>query len=210
MSRRLSRLVATLLLLCSTAALAQSAVPVSKQAVLLLRTLAYDRKLRSRTRSAVRVLVLYSASNGRSRSDAQELFEALQQLAESSVVIGKSILPELAEYQGRDDLAARLGEHRYAAVYLCPGLEGAAADIAQTAGANTALTFSGDDALVRSGQVGVGFVPRDGRAALVIGLSAVKAQGADLDPSLLQLAELVRPATPERLDSGFSPRATGQ
>src|SRR5260370_30001864 len=68
-----------------------SDLPVTDQAVFLLRVLAYDRNLKMRTPEAVTILVAYQAGNDRSEAAKNELAGEINRLARDRLLAGPSV-----------------------------------------------------------------------------------------------------------------------
>lgn len=178
---------------------------MSRQAVLLLRTLAYDRNLHARAKSSVGVLVVFDPSDSTSRDEAAELSKTLTSLSSQAMVAGLPIVVRAVPYAGRAPLQNELRGSTVAAVYLCHAMTPFAADVAAEAATFSVMTVGGERELADR-SIAVAFVSREGRAGLVVNLSAAKQEGVDFDPALLKLAEVLR-ATPASPGSDSSHRA---
>jgi hypothetical protein len=162
----------------------------NNQAVFLLRVLAYDRNLRSRAGDTVNIAVVFRDGNDMSVGAKNDLLSGLDKLGDVRV----SDLPFRATpvpFTSPGDLDNVIGSTRAAAVYVCPGLEGSVGPITDVTRRRSALTFSGVESMVRA-SLSVGLVARSGKPAILVNLAASKAEGADLDPALLRLAEVLR------------------
>jgi len=171
-------------------AAADEGVPQGQQALLLLRTLAYDRNLAARAGAEATVLVLFKPGDAASTAAKDAMLTALATAAEKVKVAGLPVRA-LSRPLGRDSLHLALGEAGAVALYLCPGLEDASAEVAAATRATHVLSFAGSRASVEAG-ISIGFVGRDGKAVVMVNLPAAKAEGADLDSGLLRVAEVVR------------------
>lgn len=161
----------------------------TQQALLLLRVLAYDSNLAARAGSDVTVLILYRRGDASSESVRETMASTLTAAGEKVEVSGAKLEVRVKAFTSAADLAASLGG--VDAVYLCPGLEGAARDIARVTRSRRVLSFGGGDEIVRAG-IGVAFVTREGKPAIAVNLPATKQEGADLDAALLRVAEVMR------------------
>jgi len=165
-------------------------LPARNQALLLLRVLVYDRNLKGRAGDAVRVAVVYRAGNAASEAERDALMAAYQEVAREVVAQGLPVKVEAVAWRDAADFAARLGERRFAAVHAGRGLAAVAEELSRAARKSQSLTFAPAREMVSSG-LAVGLVFRGERAGLVVNLGAARAEGAELDPALLQLAEVL-------------------
>jgi len=188
------------LLLCAVlfAVLTGSPVPVEagdlpprNAALLILRALAYDRKLKERVGSEARVLILYQAGNQPSEAAKSDLMGALQDAAREATVSGLPVRVTSLAYSDPGSLDAALQADRTAAVYVCLGVTSRASSIAPVTRRHATLTFSGDEDSVKSA-LAVGLITRGTKPTVLVNLAASKAEGADLDPALLRVAEVIR------------------
>jgi hypothetical protein len=178
-----------LLLTLATNALASDLAP-NYQAVFLLRILAYDRNLKNRAGDTVTILVVYRDGDDGSTATKNELLAGLDKLSDAKV----SDLPYrviATPFTSPADLEGAINNNHAAAVYLCPGLDGSVNAISDLARAHSTLTFTGVEAQVRS-RLSIGLVARSGKPAILVNLASSRAEGADLDPALLRLAEVLR------------------
>ncbi|MCY1080220.1 YfiR family protein [Archangium lansingense] len=190
-------LLVLLVLVCSlslTAVGAETAkaseqVPPDRQALVMLRVLAYDRNLRERASGTLTIAVI----NGQSSDGAQKqaaMVAALGRVAQESTVSGLQVKAVAVDYAGPGTLEARLSAAGASAIYVCPGLgKEALQAIAEASRRNSVLAFSENEAEVGLG-VGIALVRRGARVSIIIDRSAVAEAGADLAPELLQLSEV--------------------
>jgi len=180
-------LLASLLLVGSASG---AELPPRQKALVLLRALAYDRGLKARAGTAVRVAVVFRPGNARSEEERDYLVAELQEVAQRAVAAGLPIHVVAVPLVDGAQLSQRLREQGAAALFACEGLEGDAATLARVAREGKVLAFSASRRMVEEG-LAVAIVDRGDRAGLVVNLRAAAAQGADLDSALLALAELV-------------------
>ncbi len=165
-------------------------LPARNQALLLLRVLVYDRNLKARAGDAVRVAVAYRPGDAASEAERDSLMAAYQEVAKDVVAQGLPVKVEALAWRDAADFAARLGARRFAAVHAGRGLAAVAEDLARAARKSQSLTFAPAREMVSAG-LAVGLVFRGERAGLVVNLGAARAEGAELDTALLQLAEVI-------------------
>jgi hypothetical protein len=172
------------------AASSRADVPADRQATLMFRILAYDRTLPAHAKDSIRIALVFKEGDPASEAAARELGAALQVCAEKARIFGLPVKAVRLPYNsGRfeTDLQAAAAS----VVYLCPGLEEVVAAIARVTQSGSALTFTGTEAYVRS-SASIAMVVRGEKAALVVNLNNARAEGADLDSTMLKLAELIR------------------
>lgn len=165
-------------------------LPARNQALLLLRVLVYDRNLKGRAGDAVRVAVVYRSGDASSEAERDALMAAYQEVAREVVAQGLPVKVEALAWRDAADFAARLGQRRFAAVHAGRGLAAVVEELARAARKSQSLTFAPAREMVSAG-LAVGLVFRGDRAGLVVNLGAARAEGAELDPALLQLAEVL-------------------
>jgi len=191
--RALARAVIAIALLGFAGKAVAEGISPGQRALLLMRVLTYDRNLRARAGGEVRVLVIYRKGVAESEAERDALLLAVKEVARKVKVAGLPIRFESVAYQEPASLLGRITELRPAALYVCQGLESAAADIARLTTEASTLSLCGSRELLRRG-LAVALVDRGDRAALAVNHRAALAQGADLDSVLLALAERVESA----------------
>ena len=165
-------------------------LPSSQRTLLIMRVLTYDRNLRVRADGQVRVAVIFKKGSRASEDERDALMLAANELSTRVVVAGMPVRFLAVPYEGRADLKARLTDLHPSAIYVCEGLQTAAAELARIAVETSVPTLCGDRELLRKG-LAVALVDRGDRASLAVNLHAARGQGADLDSALLTLAERV-------------------
>lgn len=165
-------------------------LPPRNQALLLLRVLVYDRNLKGRAGDVVRVAVAYRAGDAASEAERDALLAAYQEVAREVVAQGLPVKVEALPWRDAADFAGRLSERRFSAVHAGRGLQPVAEDLSRATRKARSLTFAPAREMVAAGLV-VALVFRGERAGLVVNLGAARAEGAELDPALLQLAEVL-------------------
>lgn len=171
--------------------LAEPEVPTKNQALLLLRTLAFDRNLKVRSGRTARVCVLYKAHHPASEKARVELTTSLGDLARTTVVSGLPVEVTAIAWEGGDQLRRRLRDARHAAIFVAPGLGDELEQILAATRASSALTFTAAEEYVRHG-VSVGLVSRNARPLLLVHLKSSRKEGARLDSNLLRISEVIR------------------
>lgn len=172
---------------------AAQGMPAPQKALLLLRVLVYDRNLKARAQKEVRIAVVFRPGHAASEQERDALIAAVEEVADRAVVAGLPVRVVPVPYQDAVDFQARLVASSAVAMYVGAGLEGAIQDLDRVARRRSALTVCGSRELAGRG-CAVALVDRGERAALIINTRVAVAQGADLDPRLLSMAERVEAA----------------
>ena len=167
------------------------AVPAKNQALLLLRILAYDHNLGSRSESGkVTIVVAYKPGNADSEDVANGMVTILQDIAKSTTIANNSVtVVRLGCTEKTFD--ADMSRIKAAAIYVASGLGDNVGTITSTTQSRKVLSFSGVPDYVSSG-VAVGFSLDDGKPAILVNLPASRSEGADLDVALLRVAKIVK------------------
>lgn len=191
--RLLIRVIAFPLVLLVHGGVAQAAddlIP-SKQAALLLRVLPYDRNFPARAKETVTIAVVHREGNLISETYRLDMLAALRDLARGAPLNGPPVRVINIGYTNAEDFAAALARQKPAALYLCPGLGDVLDSISSRTRQHKILSFSGREIEVRE-RVSIGLLRRGSRPALIVNLRAAEAEGADLNPDMLALSEVVR------------------
>jgi hypothetical protein len=192
---RLGRAAAALALLAAlcgalpATAGAGEEVPADRQALILLRILAYDHDLEKRAGKVVTIVVVDDDDNRTSSDAGTAMAAALDACSDHATVAGLPIRVVRVAYVA-DTFAASLAAAGAAAVYLSPRLEAALPAIVAATRAHDALTFSGEANYLKHG-IAIALVRRDQKVGIVVNRSAARAEGAILSSALLRIAEYV-------------------
>lgn len=159
---------------------------------LFLRVLAYDRSLKTRTDGkVVHILILFQEGNQESEVQQLDMLNALEDVSRkislSTLPVKVSALP----YSTPAAIDARLATVRVSALFVCTGLGDVVSAISTLCRKRSILTLTTNTSYVKRG-LGIGFSETDDRISLVVNLPAARAEGADLDASLLRVAEVYR------------------
>jgi hypothetical protein len=167
------------------------AVPGKNQALLLLRILAYDHNLASRTdNKKVTIVVVYKSGSSDSDDTSNDVAGAIRDISKSTTIANNSIQVVRMAYSDKT-FDADVAKAKAAALYIAPGLGDNLATITTTTQNRKLLSFTGTQDLVASG-VAVGFSLDDGKPTILVNLPASRNEGADLDVALLRVAKIVK------------------
>ncbi len=176
--------------LCSNAEAAE--LGPKQIALLILRVLAYDRNLKARSDGkTASIVVLFQEGNQASESLQIDMENALEDLSSGAIISGLAVKVTSYAYANPAALDARLASLRAVALFVCSGLGDAIPNISTVARKRSVLSFTLNTAFVKSG-LSIGFANADDRVHIVVNLPATRAEGVDLDASLLRIADLYR------------------
>lgn len=179
-----------ILLVFLAAVLAAQSVPASQQAALFSRILAYDRALKARAGSQVTLGIVFKASDPASRAAADEMLAGFAPLR-SRTIHDLPFDVVSSPYTDAVALAAWMDGRNIDVLYLAPGLDTSFNEIQAVAAKRRVASLTSDRRQVQQGAA-IGVVNKDGKPAILINLTSARALGMDLDPKLLQLAEVIR------------------
>jgi hypothetical protein len=188
---RRATLFATLLsAACAASARAQSGpAPAELQYTLLAKVLTFDRNFSQVGRELV-VGVLYQEGFPPSRNACRELERAFNDSPIRSIQ-SIPIRVVLIPFTDGATLTATLRGQGVNAVYIAPLRAVSMSGVLSAIRAAGARTFTGVPEYVPDG-VAVGIGQREGKPLILINLSSARAEGADFQSTLLQLAEVTR------------------
>ncbi|ATB36331.1 hypothetical protein CYFUS_001745 [Cystobacter fuscus] len=167
-------------------------LPPNLRASLLVRILAYDRRMGVRP-PPLTIAVLYREGNADSEGQGQEFTRALELASRGRSVLGRPVRIVRVGFRDPTQLRDDLSQARVVALYACEGLEADTTSIARVTRQLSILSFAGSRTELEQGlAIGLG---RQGNSPIIlIQLAAARAEGADLDAGLLSLSQLVEPA----------------
>jgi hypothetical protein len=160
----------------------ESRVPAALQAALLVRILAYDHRIGSRSGEVV-VAILSDSDSG------ADFAQALLAISREATVAGRALRIVPVRYASPAQTRAALLDLQPAAVYVPEELNDVAG-IARVTRDLSILSFSSNLDGVHSG-LSIGLVRRAERAAIIISRRALGGEAAALDAGLLHLCEVV-------------------
>jgi hypothetical protein len=172
------------------AAVTETAVPPALQANILVRILAYDRALKTRSGEAVNIGIVFKSSDQASTRSQEEMLGAFASV-EPRTVQGLPLSAVGHPFKDRADLAAWAAKGKIGVLYVAPGLGDEIEAIREASKERKLLTVSPVRSWVERG-LAVGVVLKGAKPGILVNLPASESAGADLDPKLLQLAEVLR------------------
>jgi hypothetical protein len=178
------------LLLGAGPAHAEDVLPPSFQAVLLLKALAYDQALKTRTPSGtVRILVLFRGDAPASRDTADAVLEALRQAAPAGVG-GLTLEARALAFTSLPALEAALLAPKATALWVAPELADQLPGLEVISRRHAVLTAGSGEAAARAGLT-LGLASKGGKPQLFVNLGSARAEGVRLDSGLLRLAQVI-------------------
>jgi TonB family protein len=167
----------------------------------LMRVLAYDRQLEARKDGGkIFIAVVFRPDAKDSAVEKDEVLAALGGLGAFKIK-GLSVAYAALPYSDPASLATGLGSRRVAAIYVCGGLADALGGIQKLAARSKIATMSGSEPFTEKG-LAFAVVQKGGKTQIVVNLAAAKAQGLDLDASLLGIATVLRSGSADSGSAG--------
>ncbi len=189
MRRRFSRTLAVLAAMLALAGPrdAVAEVPAEKQAIIILRILAYDHALADRAGASVRLAVVHGESAA-GLACASRMRTALDGPVNRVVVTGKRL-----EVQTLSAVAVSghsLTERGIAVLYMCGGAEAHVPAVVKAARIARVLTFTDQPHYLAHG-LSIALSDDRARVGILVNLVAARAEGARLAGQLLRLSKVV-------------------
>lgn len=167
---------------------AHAEVPAMKQALIVMRVLAYDRALDDRASRSVRIAVVHGSSSD-SLSCASRMREAFDRMAGRVTVDGKPIeVDTVSASSVTGDLFSR---RQISVAYICRGSGSVLPQLIRASQSARVLTFSDQLDYVQRG-LSVALTHDRSRVRLAINLESARAEGARLDSQLLRISKVVK------------------
>jgi hypothetical protein len=161
----------------------------ARRAVIVLRILAYDRALATRSPGSEAVVFVVAGPDKRGRAE-RDLWLAGFALLPRVKVGGRPVRAVAIDYEDAAKLDALAARQHPAAMIVTDGLGGAASALRGVASARQVLAVSLREAEVRDGYA-IGLIAGEKRDEIAINLEAARGEGARFGAGLLQLARIV-------------------
>jgi hypothetical protein len=166
-------------------------VPPDRQGTLILRSLAYDRNLKTRAAAAVSVLVLFRNGNQPSESMKTDMVGAFEELAKSVTVLGRPVNVSSHPFVDAASFEEKVRGVQAAVVYVCTGFDGSLAPISEVTRRRSALSVASSETYLAGG-LSIAIVARGTKPTIALNLPASQAEGCEWDPMFLRLAEIAK------------------
>jgi hypothetical protein len=165
-------------------------VPPVRQALILMRALAYDENLAGRARGSVDVRVLFRKGQGASEQTAARMVHAFGTLLTTQVA-GLPIGVASLAYGGPEPLRKVFEAEGIDAVYVCDGLEAELPAIAQITRRTKVLTMGSHPDQIHAA-LSLGVFQAEGKPVILLNLPASRREGVLFTADLLRLATVLR------------------
>jgi hypothetical protein len=180
--------VAVLLLLGSPAGLrAERRIPGDQQASMILRMLHYDRALKGRVGATLTLGIVAKASD---QSSVEMVTELEQAFAAQQSVQGLPLAVKVHLHADRMLFADWVASEEVDVLYVAGGLDKEIKAIVSLCEQKRVVGVSALRVYVKQG-LSVGVVDRVANAGLLVNLPVARTVGMDLDPKLLNVAEIM-------------------
>lgn len=183
-------LIAATLLSASPSEQAELLAP-DVQVRMFMKVILYDRAPRRHAAPELTIGVLYDADDTSSLYQRTKLLEAFR-VFEVAGVRGRKVVIKPIPFE-RSSLHASLARAHVDAVYVSPGLAGALDPIRRASRDLTILSYGPVEAY--SDQLATVVTGSGSAAKIVINQAIAVEQGCELDPDLLDMAQVIRPAS---------------
>ncbi|HEX8701070.1 MAG TPA: YfiR family protein [Myxococcaceae bacterium] len=180
-----------LLLVLASAPARADELPSTLRASLLVRILAYDRRMGLHP-PPLTVAVVHREGDERSARGGLELSLALEAAARGRPIAGRPLRIVRVGFRDAAQLQQELSQQKVVALYACEGLEVQSDDITSVTRRLSILSITGSELQVHQG-LSIGLSRKGDAPVILVHLSAVRAEGAQLDAGLLSLSQIVEP-----------------
>ncbi|MBZ4418822.1 YfiR family protein [Myxococcus sp. RHSTA-1-4] len=177
------------LLLGGSALATMAGSPVDRQAVITLRSLAYDNQLAKRAGSSLTVMVLYREGHAASMAQSEKLTAALAGLKNMKVQ-GLPMNATRMAWAGVGPLQSSVEAQDVDVLFVCEGLEADLGALTAFSRSQKLLTVAGTAGMVEKGVSLSVFLAGD-KYSIGVNLPASAAEGASFSSDLLGLAKVV-------------------
>ena len=165
-------------------------LPPGKQAVFLVRVIAYDANLRSRAGPSVNIAVLAKKGDKESEQMSESILKAFSPL-ESATLLGLSVKVVRIYFAGREGLERAVREGGIDTFYVCRGLDANLTEIESVSRQRKVLTVASQEGHLKLG-LSLGVFEVGGKNTILVNLDASREEGVAFGPELLRLATVVR------------------
>jgi hypothetical protein len=169
---------------------ADADVPANLQAAILAKMLAYDRGLKARAGDSVGIGIVYKEGDEASLRAKGELLRAFEAVG-SRAIQGLPVRTAEHAYRDAEQLAQWLDAKGIDLAYVTSGLAKERAAIRKACVGKKTLTSGVDRADVEAG-LSVAVVTKGTAPRILVNIAAAHEVGADLDPKLLELSDVIR------------------
>lgn len=166
------------------------ALPLQRQASMLMRALNYDANLLQRAGAEVTLAVLYRSGDPLDQKTSEDVERAFRALA-SIKILGLPLRVLRVAFTNADALARTTKAEAIDTYYVCASLERNLVDIKAQSRKNAVLTMgSRMEQLVSGLSLGVFYL--DGKSTIVVNVPASRDEGVAFGSDLLRLARVIK------------------
>ena len=166
-----------------------AAVPPDLQAAIFSRVLSFDRALKGRVGKTVTIGILFLSSSEESKESRQRMLRAFDGLEKD--IQGLPFRLTSHPYRDARQLGTWIDENEIDVVYVTEGLEAELGDVRDVVKQKKVATLCPVRAYVEEG-LAIAVIAHKNRPQLVVNLPAARGAGMDLDPKVLQLAQVLK------------------
>jgi YfiR/HmsC-like len=165
-------------------------VPPSRQAVIVLRALAYDGNLKNRAGPVVNIAIVHKKGNSASEQMGVAVTQAFIS-RQSTLVIGLPIAISRLAYRTPDELKDSIVGSGIDVLYVCDGLEDDLDAIKDITRQTKVLSVGANREQIEKG-LSLGVVEMDGKVTILVNLQGSRLEGVSFTSDLLRLASVIR------------------
>jgi hypothetical protein len=165
-------------------------VAPERQALILMRALAYDNNLKSRAGDTLAVGVVFKQGVPASEGAGDAIFKSFKAL-ENVKVQDLPVKVFAVPYANRASLKPAVTAHGIDVLYICTGLESEIDAIKEFSRGQHVLTIGSKIEFLNSG-LSLGVFSVDGKNTITVNLAASRDEGAAFGSELLRLAKVIK------------------
>jgi hypothetical protein len=189
-SRKPVAIAALLVLLSATPVVADGDIPPERQALILVRALAYDNNLKARAGDSVLLAVVFRPGNTQSEAASDGMVKAFRAL--ESVKVQQLPFRAIAlAYTGKGALKSAVTAQGIDVLYICSGLDADLASIKELSRHDHILTMGAKEEFIANG-LSLGVFVVDSKNTVTVNLSASREEGVAFGADLLRIGRVIR------------------
>lgn len=165
-------------------------VPPSRQAVIVLRAIAYDGNLKMRAGPTVNIAILHKKGNSASEQMGAAVTQAFMS-RQSTLVTGLPIAITRVVFTSAGALKDAITASGIDLLYVCDGLESDVDAIKEITHETKTLSVGASREQVEKG-LSLGVVDMDGKVSILVNLQGSRLEGVSFASDFLRLASVIR------------------
>lgn len=163
-------------------------IPIDRQAAILLKALAYDRNLETRSGERVNIAVLYQEGEG-TAAEVAELAEVFQRTGKDGVK-GLPVTAQTLAFTSIEALLKQIDTYTLNVLYIHTSLTAALSSVEQVTRSRRIISLGATRRMVEHG-LALGVYPSHGVPRLALNARAGMVEGLDLDPAIILVATVI-------------------